>query len=139
MRRFKAIGLSHGFMVHVWSATENGDEKDSYYWKLTGAPPLESQSAEVFDTPAEAWRDCCLENNLLAHFETVAANMGFEVTRSVFNAFLWHSQDRKQTSGTFASAAEAWMDCCISNELIADPDRPRESSEETMEVTSPSP
>lgn len=116
-RLFKALAERRGFRLHVWNAVENGDPTDSWFWKLRGSRPQESESAATFATEADAWRDCCLINDLLNGFRALAQAHDFKVVCTEFRQWYWEDPKGTRADRGLPSEAEAWLNCCLHHNL----------------------
>lgn len=108
---FRRLAREAGYAVWTWTAVENGDAADSYFWRSlrTGG----DQSVDTFDTEGSAWRDCCETCGLLAPYFTMVREAGCSVGRPPgFLGWYW-SASSGASAGPFLHASEAVLDCAI--------------------------
>lgn len=117
---FEALARAAGYRVRVWDAVENGDERDSFFWQLSGHASC--ASAENFDTEAHAWRDCCEQAGLLAAALSIAHEAGFFIVRNQgFIGCGWVGACGTRSESDYPTPADALIACVIENDLFVRP------------------
>lgn len=116
---FRRIALEARFLVHVWSAVENGDDHDSYFWKRIGASAGECESDGTFAVESDAWQDCCEKNGLLAPYAQALQDGRYQICRTPgFLSCYWVAADGSKSALSFASPAQALIACFIEQGLV---------------------
>lgn len=75
---FKHRAWQNGYEIHVTTAAEVEGDTDVFNWKKRNSPIGLDESSVCFECELDAWKDCCVSNQLLKK-GTVACDSGLEV------------------------------------------------------------